>query len=161
MRYEIRIAGHLDEATAAATFGGLNVSTRSGVTVISGELDQAGLHGVLERIRSLHLELVDARRARRFPSPIRAAGASACLQKESPMATHAYEIRVVGSLGPVARDAFADADIDVEPTATVISARLDQPTLHAVLDQVRALGLELVDIRPFPDFPVRFPDLRG
>lgn len=68
MRYEIRIAGHLDEATAAATFGGLNVSTRGGVTVISGELDQAGLHGVLERIRSLHLELVDARRARSFPS---------------------------------------------------------------------------------------------
>jgi hypothetical protein len=161
MRYEIRVAGHLNEAAAAATFGGLNVSTRSGVTVIRGELDQAGLHGVLERIRSLHLELVDARRPGDFPASIRPAGASACRQKEGPMATHAYEIRVVGSLGPAARDAFADADIEVEPTATVISARLDQPTLHALLDQVRALGLELIDIKQFPDLPARFPDLPG
>jgi hypothetical protein len=68
MRYEIRIAGRLDDAAAAATFGGLDVSPCGGVTVIRGELDQAGLHGVLERIRSLHLELVDARRARTFPS---------------------------------------------------------------------------------------------
>ena len=69
------------------------------------------------------------------------------------MATHAYEIRVVGSLGPAARGAFADADIEVEPTATVISARLDQTALHVLLDQVRALGLELLDIRQFPDPP--------
>ena len=66
--YEIRIAGRLDEAAAAAAFGGLNVTARGGVTVIRGELDQAGLHGVLERIRWLHLDLVDARRARDFPS---------------------------------------------------------------------------------------------
>ena len=66
-RYEIRIAGRLDEATAAAAFGGLTVRARDDVTVIRGELDQAGLHGVLERIRSLQLELVDARRAREFP----------------------------------------------------------------------------------------------
>jgi hypothetical protein len=62
-RYEIRIAGRLDEAAAAA-FGGLSVSARGGVTVIGGKLDQAGLHGVLERIRSLGLELVDVRRVR-------------------------------------------------------------------------------------------------
>ena len=67
-RYEIRVAGRLDEAAAASAFGGLNVSARGGVTVLRGELDQAGLHGVLERIRSLRLELLDARRARRFPN---------------------------------------------------------------------------------------------
>jgi inactivated superfamily I helicase len=67
--------------------------------------------------------------------------------------THAYEIRVVGSLGPAARDALADAALEVEPTATVISACLDQPALHALLDQVRALGLELLDIKQYPDHP--------
>lgn len=66
-RYEIRIVGRLDETVAAAVFGGLTVRARDDVTVIRGELDQAGLHGVLERIRSLQLELVDARRARGFP----------------------------------------------------------------------------------------------
>ncbi|MBV9793384.1 MAG: hypothetical protein JO016_05525 [Actinobacteria bacterium] len=60
---------------------------------------------------------------------------------------------MVGSLGPAARDAFGGAEVEVEPTATVISARLDQAALHALLDQVRALGLELIDIKQFPDMP--------
>jgi hypothetical protein len=63
-RYEICIAGQLDEATAAE-FAGLDVTSRGSVTVITGELDQAALHGLLERIRSLGLELVSARRSRR------------------------------------------------------------------------------------------------
>jgi len=58
-----------------------------------------------------------------------------------------YEVRVVGSLGPAARDAFADLTVDVEPTSTVLSGELEQTDLHALLDQVRALGLELVEVR--------------
>jgi hypothetical protein len=75
-RYEIRIAGRLDD-TAAAAFGGLSVSARGGVTVVGGTLDQAGLHGVLERIRSLGLELVDVRRVRS------SAGRDRCRQRDS------------------------------------------------------------------------------
>lgn len=63
------------------------------------------------------------------------------------MTTHTYEIRVIGSLGPAAREAFADMDVEVEPTITVLSGDLDQPSLHALLDRIRALGLELVDVR--------------
>jgi hypothetical protein len=33
----------------------------------------------------------------------------------------AYEIRVIGSFGPAARDAFADMMVEVEPTITVLS----------------------------------------
>src|SRR5947209_303206 len=62
-RYEIRIAGRLDE-TAAAAFAGLDVTARGGATMIRGEFDQAGLHGALERIRFLGLDLVEARRVR-------------------------------------------------------------------------------------------------
>jgi hypothetical protein len=61
--YEIRVAGQLDETTAAA-FAGLDIDACGTVTVIAGQLDQAALHGLLERIRSLGLELVEARRAR-------------------------------------------------------------------------------------------------
>lgn len=64
--YEIRIAGQLSEAEAAA-FDGLDVAVLAGVTVVRGEFDQAGLHGVLERIRMLGLELIDARRVRGNP----------------------------------------------------------------------------------------------
>ncbi len=59
--YEIRVAGRLDEA-AAGTLAGLDISTRGTVTVITGEFDQAALHGLLERIRTLGLDLVEARR---------------------------------------------------------------------------------------------------
>lgn len=65
-RYEIRIAGRLDE-TATAAFTGLDVTTRGKVTVIRGAFDQAGLHGVLERIRFLGLDLVEVRRVRGSP----------------------------------------------------------------------------------------------
>jgi len=59
--YEIRVAGRLDE-TAAGTLAGLDVSTHGADTFITGEFDQAALHGVLERIRTLGLDLVEARR---------------------------------------------------------------------------------------------------
>ena len=60
-RYEIRVAGRLDEA-AGRSLAGLDVSTRGALTVIAGEFDQAALHGLLERIRSLGLDLLEARR---------------------------------------------------------------------------------------------------
>lgn len=63
------------------------------------------------------------------------------------MARAAYEIRVSGTLGPAAREAFSGLSIDTEPTSTVLSADMDQAALHGLLDRVRALGLELVDIR--------------
>jgi hypothetical protein len=66
-RYQIRVAGGLDEAAAKA-LAGLDLSTRDSVrdavTTITGEFDQAGLQGLLERIRSLGLDLLDARRVR-------------------------------------------------------------------------------------------------
>ena len=69
------------------------------------------------------------------------------------MTREPYEIRVVGALGPAAREAFAHLAVDVEPTSTVLSGQLDQPGLHAVLDQVRALGLELLDVKQAPAEP--------
>ena len=59
--YEIRIAGRLDKPTLAR-FAGLAVSFRDGATVITGQFDQAALHGMLEMIRSLDLDLLEARR---------------------------------------------------------------------------------------------------
>ena len=71
-------------------------------------------------------------------------------RKESSVTRHIYEIRVIGSFGPATSEAFADMSVQVEPTVTVLSADLDQPGLHAVLDRVRALGLELIEIKQAP-----------
>lgn len=59
--YEIRIAGRVDEITLAS-FAGLPVNFRGETTVITGQFDQAALHGMLEMIRSLGLDLLEARR---------------------------------------------------------------------------------------------------
>lgn len=59
--YEIRIAGRVDEATLTS-FAGLTVRLRGEVTVVTGQFDQAALHGILEMIRSLGLDLLEARR---------------------------------------------------------------------------------------------------
>lgn len=66
------------------------------------------------------------------------------------MTRHMYEIRVIGSFGPATQEAFADLVVEVEPAITVLSGNLDQRGLHAVLDRVRALGLELVEITQAP-----------
>jgi hypothetical protein len=150
-RYEIRIiSDHLDETTAAA-FAGLNVTTCGNLTVISGELDQAGLHGLLQRIRIIGLDLVEARRVRGSPAGLKHGWITLPIRKEASMTERTYEIKVTGSLGPAAREAFTDVSVEVEPTATVLCADLSQAGLHALLDRVRAFGLELVSIGRVPD----------
>ena len=62
-RYEIRLQGRL-EARWAAWFDGLSLSHESdGTTVLRGPVvDQAALHGLLQRVRDLGLPLVAATR---------------------------------------------------------------------------------------------------
>jgi hypothetical protein len=57
--YEIRIKGHLESAWAD-WFDGLTISNlETGEAILSGQLpDQAALHGVLNRISSLGLNLI-------------------------------------------------------------------------------------------------------
>jgi hypothetical protein len=57
--YEIRLKGHLDSRWAA-WFDGLSLTHDSdGTTVISGPvLDQAALHGLLQKVRDVGIPLV-------------------------------------------------------------------------------------------------------
>ena len=63
MNYEIRVKGHLD-ARRMRWFEGLGVTLDpNGETVISGPIiDQAALHGILNRIRDLGLPLLLVKR---------------------------------------------------------------------------------------------------
>ena len=58
-RYEIRIQGHL-HSRWAAWFDGLSLTNNSdGTTIITGlVLDQAALHGLLQKVRDVGLPLV-------------------------------------------------------------------------------------------------------
>jgi hypothetical protein len=60
--YQTCTKGHLDEHWMRS-FEGLTVSAESnGETLISGEMDQSALFGVLNRLRDLGLELVSVQR---------------------------------------------------------------------------------------------------
>jgi hypothetical protein len=56
-QYRIVVRGRLSERLGAA-FDDLELERRQGETVLTGASDQAELHGVLERIRELGIELV-------------------------------------------------------------------------------------------------------
>ena len=60
--YQICIKSHLDERWMRH-FEGLEVTRQpNGEMVISGVMDQAALHGILNRIRDLGLELISVQR---------------------------------------------------------------------------------------------------
>ena len=59
--YEIRIKGRLSDSVLAA-FEGLTATVEPVETVLYGPIeDQSSLHGLLDRIQSLGLELVEIR----------------------------------------------------------------------------------------------------
>ena len=61
-RYEIRVKGELNAALQSA-FEGMSVEIEPVETVLAGTIeDQAALYGVLQRVQSLGLELVEVRR---------------------------------------------------------------------------------------------------
>ena len=57
--YEIRLKGHLD-ARWVAWFDGMSLTSESGgITLIHGRVvDQAALHGLLQKVRDVGLSLV-------------------------------------------------------------------------------------------------------
>ena len=64
------------------------------------------------------------------------------------MTTGTFEIRIRGRVGDSLLATFGDLDAEVEPAETVLRASdLDQAALHGVLERVRVLGLELVEVR--------------
>lgn len=61
-RYEIRVRGRVSDA-ALSSFEGMDADLAPAETVLHGPVsDQAGLHGLLDRIQSLGLELIEVRR---------------------------------------------------------------------------------------------------
>ena len=57
-RYRITISGGLTE-TYRKVFGDFHIETNGSNTTLTGDVDQSGLHGALNRIQALGLELVE------------------------------------------------------------------------------------------------------
>jgi hypothetical protein len=96
--YEIRIKGRLSESLLAA-FEGLTTTVQPVATVLSGEVqDQAALYGLLDRIQSLGLELVELRSVAPGSLGYRVGrGEDACHGGEQPEPTRAGRWRSVSA----------------------------------------------------------------
>jgi hypothetical protein len=59
-----------------------------------------------------------------------------------------YEFRVIGRVSDAVLAEFHGLDAEFAPAETVLyGSHLDQAALHGVLERVRTLGLELVEVR--------------
>lgn len=62
-RYEIRVRGHLDETLTTSLPPQFETELSPAETVLHGEgVDQSALHGVLDRLEQLGVELLEVRR---------------------------------------------------------------------------------------------------
>jgi hypothetical protein len=67
---------------------------------------------------------------------------------ERQMTTRTYEITFEGEAVPAIVEAFEEFDVVVGAGHTTLRARqFDQAALHGALDRVRALGLDLLEVR--------------
>jgi hypothetical protein len=65
------------------------------------------------------------------------------------MTIRTYEITFAGQAVPAVVDAFDDFEVTVDnnTTTTIRGELVDQAALHGAIDRLRALGLELLEVR--------------
>jgi hypothetical protein len=74
---------------------------------------------------------------------------------DHPVTTHArsvassgYEIRIKGRLSHTVTGVFEDFTASVKPAETTLRGQVrDQSELHDLLEQIQALGLELIEVK--------------
>ena len=65
-----------------------------------------------------------------------------------------YEFRIRGQLGERLLSSFGGFDAELIPSETILRGSVeDQAALHGVLQQIEALGLELVEVRQLGEQP--------
>jgi hypothetical protein len=70
----------------------------------------------------------------------------------SSVEAHNFEIRIKGTLSEPVLSAFEGLHYSVDPIATVLTGPIpDQAALHGLLDRIQSFGLELVEVRRFPE----------
>jgi hypothetical protein len=66
-----------------------------------------------------------------------------------------YEITVLGVAGPAIKAALAEFVLRVKGDSTVITAELpDSAAFYGLLDRVRDVGLEVIEVRHFDSRPL-------
>lgn len=67
------------------------------------------------------------------------------------MAATRYEFRIRGRLSQPVLERFDMLESDIEQVETILHGPVrDQAELHAIIERVQSLGLELVELRRLP-----------
>ena len=62
-----------------------------------------------------------------------------------------YEIRIRGRVSPIVLEGFEGMEAELAHVETLLHGPVrDQAELHGLLDRIKALGLELVEVRRLP-----------
>ncbi len=68
------------------------------------------------------------------------------------MGAHNFEIRIKGKVSDAVASSFEGLHSSVQPVETILTGEVsDQAALHALLEQIQSLGLELVEVRRLPE----------
>jgi hypothetical protein len=71
------------------------------------------------------------------------------------MARLVYELRVRGPVPPELLEQIGAEDLGEEPPLTILRTEpTDQPGLHGVLQRLRSLGLDLMEVRTAGQEPI-------
>ncbi len=77
-----------------------------------------------------------------------AAGRSALIRRAADMGPQVYELRVRGPVPAELAREIGATDVVEEPALTILRTQpTDQSGLHGVLDRLRSLGLDLLEVR--------------
>jgi hypothetical protein len=75
------------------------------------------------------------------------------------MARLVYELRVRGPVPPEVLEEIGAADFGEEPPLTILRTEpTDQPGLHGILQRLRSLGLDLLEVRTASPEPEPTPE---
>ena len=105
------------------------------------------LHIPLSSSGTRHITLARVTTMRSVPYMLRIPQ-SERLDRHPLMTIRTYEITFAGQAVPAVVDAFEGYEVTVDQCQTTLRAeKIDQAALHGAIDRLRALGLELLEVR--------------
>ena len=143
-RYEFRVRGRLAERLLSS-FEGFDAEIKPVETVLSGEVtDQAALHGVLEQIESLGLELVEVRQVDERRRPL-LRDRRVCVKPRRPTARNAGRVSPDARIERLLRMAASleeaiirleQGQDEQEVTSTIVRLRVMQGEILSAVQQL-------------------------
>ena len=151
MDYEIGITGPIPDGALRGIDDVVAIAQPEATILTGAVTDQAALHGLINRLHSAGLELLEVRRPGKpsagRPSQSRS-GLGCPTTAEKHTLPEPYEFGIAGRIGPLIRSCLRSFTPTVEDESTVLTGTVRSPDdLHRMLDLLATHGLTAQEIR--------------